>query len=56
MIARSVYLICDGCINMTGQWDANTANQAREIAKSIGWTRKDGKDLCDSCSKPKDES
>lgn len=58
MIARSVYLICDGdgCINMSGQWDANNASQARQIAKHIGWTRRDGKDLCDQCStKPRSE-
>lgn len=50
---RMVYLLCEGtddrgrCLFSTGEWDANTAHQARRIAKRLGWGRtKDGRDLC----------
>lgn len=48
-----VYLICQGydCVAMTGQYDAPNAREARQIARSVGWTRtKDGRDLCEVCT------
>jgi hypothetical protein len=49
VIHRACYVICDGC-HTPAQIATSGAEEAREIARSEGFTRKDEKDLCPHCS------
>jgi len=58
MIAKQVYLICDGdmCPQSTNMYDANDAKEARRIAHAMGsrcppiGRGQKGRDLCRSCA------
>lgn len=47
-IARMSYVMCDDCGNPASCQDG--ATQAREAARSEGFVRRDGKDLCGTCA------
>lgn len=49
MIARMVYVMCDGCGNPSEM--ADDAREAREQAKAVdGFVRRGGRDLCRLCA------
>lgn len=52
MIARLVYVTCDGCYRPCGSEEqmADGAREARRLAKALGWKRVDGHDLCPKCA------
>lgn len=47
-IGKQVWVNCDseGCLATTNDHDANTAGEARAIARRLGWTSTGGLDLC----------
>ena len=54
MIARMSYVVCDECERHTEC--AEGAESAREVARSRGYVRRDGRDLCPQCALNETES
>lgn len=52
-VHKNVWVSCDGsgCGDALGEYDAQTAAEARKRARGLGYTRtKDGRDLCERCT------
>lgn len=49
MIARLSYVVCDRCRGYPAQ-PGDDAADARGIARSEGYTRQNGQDVCGRCS------
>lgn len=50
-----VSIVCDGCKRSGGYDDCRTAADARDNARSEGWSvaRPGGRDICDECRRGK---
>lgn len=59
MIVKTHDVFCDRCVNWAegaGQTDSQGGtSQARKVARSVGWVRRNAEDLCPECRKRDDE-